>query len=360
VWDSTRTADKCVDLSAIHTLTDAQALAQKLRAHMVIFGSLVQTDTANTTAQLPVKFYVEYLANSADEIVGEHRLGQPIPVRLPLDSLSELKANTTMVIRQKLLSNFTQGLMQDLMGQPKQALAVFSETEQAVRAADSFTQGLEVLYFFIGREQLMLNNDVAAEAAFTQALSSNSNYLRAYIGLGDTYFRRAALLTGTQVLNSAWLTKSFDAYDYVYRNAGFAGAGDSPNVATKAQLGLALIMALKGEAYYVIEDDATADPLLRGAVPAIQSALNALGNKPDGQRRILAIAHSYLGLVNWYHARIIHDKDKIDETRSYDAAIAAFKQCIALDDNLDAFLKTEIISLCQYNLIQADAERPGS
>ena len=153
------------------------------------------------------------------------------------------------------------------------------------------------------------------------------------------------------MMNDEMYTEAGEQYrDVLKRNYG--------NI--KAQLGLALITALKGIAYFEAEDDVTADPLLRSAVPAIRAALNALGDKPDGQRRILAIAHSYLGLVNWYHARIAHDKNKTDEAQSYDAAIVAFKQCIALDDGNDEFLKQKIATDCQYNLNQADAEKPGS
>ncbi len=300
---------------------EAAALAKHVGADVVIYANLTPSQNA---ASLAPRFYVAPLRNEADEIVGRYELGAPIPLRLPLDNREALALNQALNYRQKLLSRFTIGLMYDLLGRQEQALDVFTQTLDDLKTRPE-TEGREILLYFIGRANLFLQRPDSAEAAFQEALNQEPDYARAYVGLGGVYFQRVQAQPPAQRLAEpeAWQTALRHYQTAVER----AQAASDPQVAAKAQLGLAYVYRVRGEGYLHLDapDYPAADEdfdqttrLILAVVPVLQD-----------QYRLLAQAHSVLGIAYEEHAYSRQQQGDTAGARTlYTQADGAYGDCL--------------------------------
>jgi len=283
----------------------ACSLAKQINANVVIYGNLPLDSSGD--AFIP-EFAVcnnTALRVDADELVGAHQLIQGLPSAL----LGQMgRPDTDLAVNIKInswsgaLSLFSIGIMYDLQGRPDLALGVFQQARDQLKA--SAGSGGEVLYFFIGREELTLANPSSspdsatnlanAQAAFEQALKINPAYARAHIGLGGVSYSRALAQAPAERLKNPDLDSALKEYQ-----AALSGAAASAGalIEPKAHLSLAAAWILQGEA---LRDSGQLPQAADSFNQSVQAASNAI--QPlidDHQYRVLAQA--YLTLGEAYH-----------------------------------------------------------
>jgi tetratricopeptide (TPR) repeat protein len=320
----------------------AKAVAERIGANMVIYGNIAVDENP---VDFTPEFYVAAIRHEADELVGQHQLGSPIQVQLPID----LYDDRTSIFFEKRLGGrvdalvwFTRGLVHDLSGDHSEALKTFREAETELKNWDD-DQGKDILYYFIGREALFLSNkdfneDVdsleteellnKAEEAFKKALEINPNYTRGHIGLGGVYFQQAQQLSPEQKLQTDDLDLAIDHYKLAVEGAVNSA---EPQVEIKGLLGLGLAHRLKGDAYLRTQTYDEAGPVYDLAIEEIESALARLS---QDQYRLLAQA--YLGLGAAYEGKAYLTRfiqQEADASKPlYEDARAAYEHCIEQAD----------------------------
>ncbi|MCL5999663.1 MAG: hypothetical protein M1546_26915 [Chloroflexi bacterium] len=348
VWnDSMSTLQKRVTIGAMASMTAAQQLAQDVGANVVIFGNFKAGQDANSFVP---EFYVAPLHNEADEIVGWHQLGSPI-------ERSGLNLRIELIDRQKLLTSFTVGLLYDLYGRQTDALKQFEAALQALRSAnpdkpDQALKGAEVLQFFIGRENLYLERDVAAEQAFTASLQTNPDYARAHIGLGGVYYQRAERYEPGQMLDQPEWQQALAEYQRALEEAPQATGA---LLAVKARMGLGFTYALVGQSHLERGELADADQAYDQAITLIEQTLPDLQN----QHRLLAQSYAVLGTAYGQRAAIPSENEAARAL--YTKSIESYDNCIKQGGNggnpSDALLIDKVIEgVCRPNL---DAVKRG-
>ncbi|HEX7568312.1 MAG TPA: hypothetical protein VF355_07065 [Anaerolineaceae bacterium] len=282
-------------------LAAACSLGQKINANVVIYGNLPPDLSSGTfIPEFAVCDNVD-LRVDADEIVGAHQLIQGIPVQL----LSQLgRPGTDLAVNIKInswsgtVSLFSIGIMYDLQGRSDLALGVFQQAREQLKSGAGSAG--EVLWFFIGREELTLASPTAArdgvdhlanaQAAFEEALKINPSYARAHIGLGGVFFSRAQLLQPVDRLKSADLAGAFQEYQSALNSApDSAGA----LIDTKAHLGLAATWILEGAAQQESNQPAKASDSYDRAIQSASAAVQPLTEAK--QYRALALVYLTLG-----------------------------------------------------------------
>lgn len=318
----------------------AQQLAQTIGADVVIYGNLLLNQEPSTFTP---EFYVAPLKDQADEIEGRHQLGAPIPVQLPLDPddrQATRSLNRKLALRSEALARFTIGLMYDLEGAARDALAVFQAMVQELEDWEEKNEGKEILYYFIGRQMIFLSRNRAeaakidksideliteAEKYFQLALDSNPNYIRARIGLASAYYQRAQYRPAEERLSTPDLANAIQE-----NQQALTEAQQSADVltASKAHLGLGVAYRLKAEAYYLTGDDENAEYLYNQTLQELNAALPALTQA--NQFRLLGQAYLTLGVAYAQQAQIKGDQDDPTGQKTLlQQAVAAYDQCIA-------------------------------
>jgi tetratricopeptide (TPR) repeat protein len=345
--------------------TAACALAKSINASVVIYGNLPPNSSG-------ADFIPEFalcdnagLRVDVDELVGAHQLIQGLPPQLIAQLGSPdaaLAVNIKMNTWSGDLSLFCIGIMYDLQGLPGQALAVFQQARSQLQP--SAGSGGEVLYFFIGREELTLASSATgaerdthlanAQAAFNQSLTLDPTYARAHIGLGGVYFSRAQLQTAQTRLQSPDMANTFKEY-----NAALADAPISPGALldVKARLSLASAWILQGDAQSNLNQFGSAGDSFTQAIQAASSALQPLIDAK--QYRILAQA--YLSLGEAYqeqgHLSLLQNDNQSSKT-AFQKSSNSYQLCIQQKDAdiADATLANTIVAkLCEPYKKDVDA-----
>lgn len=324
----------------------ARELAGRIKAHIIVYGYFI--DEGNDTYFAP-EFYVTGLPD-APELVGPYRLGSPIAVRLPIETLAQtLQVNPTLNARVKALTLFTIGFAWELAGDPAKALQQFQLAETDEAWPDG--EGREILYLFQGRELFFLwqageADEADVSAAFKKALAFNQNYGRAYIGIGnfhreksDRQYESLVTLVAANEMETAVFAQSLAQFENDARLAtdaylqalDTASAFPEGQVALKSRLGLGGIQNRQGALYMVIKQFERAGGFFDKALAEYEKAL-ALAETDDHRYRALA----YLGVGIAYHQKAFLRSQQADLADSDSlvrqwlvSAIAAYGQCIA-------------------------------
>ncbi len=302
----------------------AEQLARSIGADVVIYGNL--SGAANPASFVP-EFYVAPLRGEAEQIVGPYGLGAPIPVQLPINLSEDRQAaralNLKLSVRTSALSRLTIGLMYDLGGSTEQALTIFDGMEG--ESDWNEREGKEILYYFIGRENLFLEHDQEAQQAFERAVEINPNYARAHIGLGSVYYYRAQrTLPPEQRLQTGDLGQAIAEYQKALE---LAPQSPETQIDAKAHLALGTAYRLQGEAYLHAEDHDSANRLFDQTLAEITQTVGPL--RDGGQFRLLAQA--YLTMAAAYHQQAYIRRTQGDAASSktlYQQAIDTYSKCI--------------------------------
>ncbi len=286
-------------------------LAQNINASVVIYGNLPAGSSSD-------EFIPEFavcdnpgLRLDADEIVGSHQLIRGLSLQL-LGQLgqpgADLAVNMQVNSWTQILSLFSIGIMYDLQGRSDLALSTFQKARQD-RGASSDSGAGEVLWFFIGREELILSNPAGAaaplpqdhsahlanaQAAFQESLTLNPAYARSHLGLGSVYFSHAQDLSTQDRLKTSDLANAISEYQQA-----LAGASTSAGalIDVKARLGLASAWILQGEAQ---RDQGQLSQAADSFAQAVQAASESLHPLTDAQE-FRVLAQAYLTLGEAYH-----------------------------------------------------------
>lgn len=304
-----------VRLGPIHGQTAAEravhaaALADRIKAHIVVYGHL---ETTANGEQIVPEFYVRDLREAGD-LVGPYQLGAPIAVPDSLDSLAEsFKVNPRLSDRTKALALFTVGLAWEFAGYPDRALAQFQAAELLPDWHND--EGKEILYLFLSREAFILwrageerEQDVLRPLQL--ALALNPQYGRAYVGLGNYHRERAERLrvalaahkqadglASPTVLASytavmAEISQAVAAYQQAIT---LAPASPSDQVAVKAYLALGGAIMLQAVAAEDMQQYGQATDYYQQALAVFQEGL--VRTAVDDYRH-QGLAHASLGLT---------------------------------------------------------------
>jgi tetratricopeptide (TPR) repeat protein len=359
IWHDTRTdTAQNTALRAIRGNTpaareeNARKLAERIGAHMVIYGYLVDGDESSG---LDLEFYLAPKVNDETAaIVGPHRLGSPVSVPLPFDAddpITNVVVTERLRTRTEALFWLTVGLTQEVLGRNEDALTTFRRAEAAL-ADWAPEEGRELLYFFIGREELFLENDVAAEAAFQEAIALNPDYARAYNGLGSAHFLRAQRVEPAERLaEPSNLAAAIENYEEAL---ALARAQDNAQIEHLALLSLGTAYRLEGESRYIRGEF---EPALAAFARAEDHLAQALTYFTDGANyRLTAQGYQSLGLAHFQRADVLRQQgDAAGRLLELEAARTAFADCVAQAEagGFDDLLRIRIVDQSCRPLHQA-------
>lgn len=316
--------------------------AAAIGADILIYGNL---KADQNVASFAPRFCIRQVRKDTDElddIIGNHQLGAPISVRLPLklpdDPVARLALNSRLVTRVDAMSRLTIGLLYDLIGDSNTALDVFQKTNSDLRWDDR--DGKEILYYFIGKQYLYLKQLPQARAAFEKALSLNPDYARAHIGLGSTYYESAQdLASPVDRLQNPDLAHAMDEYQQALT---LARRQQDRRVELQAHFALGTAYRLKGEAFLFQNQLDQADSFLDLTIQEINRGLELI--TPD-QHRLLG--HADLAMATAYHQKAhirLTQGNRAESKTLFDQANDWYSQCIKQADASpeDQFLADKI------------------
>ncbi len=349
IWHDTRTdTAQNIPLHAIRGDTpaareeNARKLAERIGAHMVIYGYLVEDEE---NSGLDLEFYLAPKVNDETAaIVGPHRLGSPVSVPLPFDAddpITNVVVTERLRTRTEALFWLTVGLTQEVLGRTEDALSTFRRAEAAL-ADWTPDEGRELLYFFIGREELFLGNDEAAEAAFREAIALNPDYARAYNGLGSAHFLRSQRVPpADRLAEPSDLATAITNYEEAL---ALARAQANAQIEHLALLSLGTAYRLEGESYYLRSEF---QPALTAFARAEDYLTQAVAYFDDGANyRLTAQGYQSLGLVHFQRADVLRrQEDAAGRLLELEAARTAFAACVAQAEagSFDDLLRIRIV-----------------
>jgi len=346
VWqDSPELAQRNVVIGRVEGQTSeqkivaAEQMASRLGADMVIFGDI---DSRVSPAELRLEIWIApQLEYDFQEIQGRYQSESPIPILKAADP--GLEAQPEIRRQAGTIAWLAIGLTRVQLGQSSEALDAFQKA--AALSPDSKT-----VQFFIGRENLFLSDrdaarqeeyTSAAEAAFQQSLSSDSQYARGLIGLGSVYFakaKRLALLLqrdpnrgdGKQLAQKALslADQATSAYHRVLAaNAPPAEYGVPVDLV--ARLGLGTTFRLQGEINQYLGQADQAEQAIQQSVQTLEALVTAF--QQQKLERYLALTYETLGTAYQWQGYLQELKtDYPHSLESYQQAAKNFDQCIEL------------------------------
>jgi len=180
--------------------TSAEALLDEKKnigANFVIYGQLVHGNGV-PVLQLGFAYRAKSVSSQPDATIGFHRLGSAVRI-IGLEEggyRERMYDNPELAIRAQLLVWLVRGLSRDLEGNYARAFEIFKEAEKVVKEWEDSHQailnggtlaGMEVIFYFQGREALALQRFGEAFEAFAKALALNKTYASALLGRGNVY-----------------------------------------------------------------------------------------------------------------------------------------------------------------------------
>jgi tetratricopeptide (TPR) repeat protein len=320
----------------------AARLADRIQAHMVIYGNLVPDGDAE---RLELEFYLSPLVNDETAaLIGPHRLGKPILLPASFESNRpevNIVTSEKLQVRADALFWLTIGLTQQVLGRSQQALETFQHAEaQLTDWPDS--DGKEILYFFIGREELFLGHAEQAEADFRHALAIEPGYARSEVALGSSFRQRAQAIPPEKRLQAPNYLQQ--ALNHHRHGLELAMGTQDPLIEALARIALAKSYRLMGETQYFLDDYAEANHLFDLAIEQVQQAVPLL--KDTRQYRLLAQAYEDQGAAYLQQGLILQGQGKTAESRAHlELARTAYQACIDQGDKAfyDQILHQQVI-----------------
>lgn len=297
VWGPDKTG-KVSGESAEKRASEAYEIAEKIEAHMVIYGFV---DVSQPMWQIMPEFFIsdksffdaqELLDNSM--LSGQYSFGEPILIPSMSNPVRQMELTSQVSKRARVLSIVTASLSYYSVHYYDAAIEILRTIEDDElwkndQGGESDTKKL--FYLLLGNAESLSNQFEEAETHYQSALDLDANYSRALIGKGNmTYIK--ALQTSRQTENYAdididLLNQSIDWFQKA------SASGDKPPLAdieTKVHFGvgqclLAKVLA-KSETYFD---------------PAIYEFQAVIEDYDDGKnyrvKSIAAEAHARLGLI---------------------------------------------------------------
>ncbi len=358
-------------------LKEAEALAKRIDADVVIYGVITQAGPDSTFAP---EFYVHPQGfEQAEEITGEHKMGSPVFVPLPFET-SELQdtKNPALSARANALSQIAIGLAYYSIDNYETAIEYFQRAEATQGWLSS--AGKEVVYLLLGNATSRLaardktidcldtvTNDcpMTAIAFYDQALAINGDYARAAVGRAGVLYLLAIgdPKDPSQPIDQTRLNEAEAEFE---KALSYQDAPENANIAIKVNFGLGQIFLVR---YLANKDSAW----LEQAQTKFESVVQEYDS---GNWRIVDIAghaHARLGkiamwqndpataveeytkaieLVTPYYQAYYHTRlGKIyADAQQTEAAIEAYQHAIRISESLGDEAGVEQYSACLKEL----------
>lgn len=161
---------------------EAEELAQKINAHIVVYGNVV---VRGDSAELLPRFYVASLPDT-DELIGQEKL--EFPIKFPVSSLGyESEIQSILRTRASILLLFTEALT---LLTADHYEAAESSLLAAIKESDKIPtfKGKEILYLILGMTYRLQGKYNLARNSLEKSLEINPDYARVYIGLGNLHY----------------------------------------------------------------------------------------------------------------------------------------------------------------------------
>lgn len=229
----------------------AQARAEEINAHVVIYGVIVQDGDRSTFSP---EFYVNYqgFENNAPEVLGGNQLGRSFAVDTPFRrEIAASGGNPVLIARSEALGLLTVGLAYYANDDYENALDYFDRAANVDKWLDS--AGKEVAYVLRGNARVRLaslNKDftdlpVVLED-YTKAWEiSGQTYGRALIGMGGVYYLEA-INDPTAIINGTVDIQKLNQSEKIFQQAlALPDQPTSYNIFAKAHFSLGQIYQLR-------------------------------------------------------------------------------------------------------------------
>jgi tetratricopeptide (TPR) repeat protein len=207
----------------------ASELAEKLNAHVVIYGTVDEVERDVLIAPdffVSMKYFID-----AEELLGRHRFGALKSLKHFENNYSNrLEFNTELANRSTALSMVTIGIAHHFQKDYQTAQRFYKNAENSL----SSSSGREVLYVLMGNAAIKEEGGLdQAQDYYLKAINVNPDYARGYIGLATSSFRFAISNKGR--VDYDQVRKTIDYYNQAL------ACSDKPqtaNIEYKAHFGL--------------------------------------------------------------------------------------------------------------------------
>lgn len=181
--------------TADERVEEAAALAERIGAHLVIYGHLLE-ETDPESVVLEFYYRGQVLAGEPNAMWGSYELGAPVAGSVSY-RLNQEAAQATLLKRLapriQALVPMSQALAELLIDDPETALEIMRRAEREVAPLWDDEDGEEVLYLFLGTAAFYAGSFDEATRALEEALERNPGYLPALDMLGSVHIQRSAL-----------------------------------------------------------------------------------------------------------------------------------------------------------------------
>jgi tetratricopeptide (TPR) repeat protein len=279
----------------------AEDIAQKTHANIVIYGVVMVVGNEVT---IEPRFYVRDQPDTG-ELTGVHQLSKELNVKvteLETDSVKE-----DLRSRAAILGMFTKGMVELSVNHFDAALSSFEDSINAAETHGPY-KGREVLYLFASYTANQQTDYDKATRYARQALEINPDYGRAFLAMGNVYYRQAML--GSLDPNPLDLARG------EYQKAYDVGQPASAYIREKALVSLGNV--------YVIWAQQTDDPGLFALAIEKYRQMTDKYKPTDDKRLAVVAANAYFGLGAAYER---HG----DNAQAQDA----YGRCIELAEKLE-------------------------
>jgi tetratricopeptide (TPR) repeat protein len=181
---------------------EAEKLAQRLKAQVVLYGDVV---VLGNKATISPKFFVsESYKSDVGELIGQHQLA--LPMEFSTEEIINFNSEINKDIRQRtgIMVELTKALSylssNDLPG----AYAAIKASIDLANLYGNF-EGKEVLYLLASTITREMKDFALSESYANQAIANNSSYARAYIALANIYYDRNEFEQAIQYYQDALL-----------------------------------------------------------------------------------------------------------------------------------------------------------
>jgi tetratricopeptide (TPR) repeat protein len=220
----------------------AEALAQRIGAHIIIYGVITQ---ANDRSQFSPEFYVSYKGfEEGEEIAGQHELGAPLRVALPFEAAQfQGVENPALSARVEALGYITIGLSYYATDDFERALEYFRRAE----ATEGWLQtaGKEVVYLLLGNASARLASKAKSINSletpydyYDTALDINPAYARAKVGQASVLYLMAMGDPTDQSFDTVDLHQLDEAAAAFEAALDLGNPPESASIETKVSFGL--------------------------------------------------------------------------------------------------------------------------
>jgi tetratricopeptide (TPR) repeat protein len=185
-------------IGVISSAEAARALADKIRAHVVIYGDVT---VVNDQVLVTPQFYVvqSYQAD-VGEVNGEHKLA--VPISLLVKDLFNPSSEALKIMQQnaRILTEFTKALVYLAAGEPGDLILAAESINKAIAEAERHDDfmGKEVVYLFASDIARRQGNLEEAQEYLDESLRLNKNYGRGYIAQANIYYDNGDLYQAIQ------------------------------------------------------------------------------------------------------------------------------------------------------------------